>query len=347
MTAFNHLRLWWRMADKAWLILRLVFILAGAVLVANTEDNVTFIASTWVIMTILMQNTAPDVSAYRAAGLGSREWQLHRRISVAVVFVVAAIAMVCLQQWLGIVFLIAYFAYLMLCPPEMPAVGTDERLHSLVSSSPGRTSDGHFAPTVPGQLIYRPLVAFWVSVLILFVLAGLILWAVLAIWPGATAVVPVVGVLVAMTLPIGASLHMDSLRECVVMGYSRKKWGFQAGIASLAFVVPATVVAVVVTLSLAVPMLPVLVLALPPLTWAITFLCRGVWPYAVAFIAVSLAAVYFSFAIELGTWLPIVAAFLVFTGWFSVLPMLARKTNVQGESLYQWLGMDKRQNAYV
>lgn len=333
-------QLMWELVDKPRWAIRLVFF---AVLAAglSTGSNLQYL---YLFVLAGISLTAPAGDPFWVLGLTRRDYNLQRRVEIAVSAALLVVITVLTTDlhWGFIVGYLVIAGIVLVRNPRIPR-SDRSRKGDLLAGTSGRTDDGHFPVTIEGQLVMRPQVKGWAYIVSVAALVSLLYWIISALfnnhWASGYSFMPVIASVIVFI--VYEDTLATSLREYVAFGGTRKTW------AQLTMSINSVVPGLLVVLGVVVPGwnylsalgAAYLVLLLAIISLGLT--TRSSWTVTIPVVAVAAALeVYVAIGIAQGSFLlPVLAALGGYIVGALLLPSMARKTNIYSGGLARWFGM--------
>ena len=275
----------------------------------------------------------PDFQKYQLVGLGSRIWNEHRRLLVALFALAAAAGAVTVQLWWALP------VYAVAAVWGMYRSATPKRSGYTTSGTQPSSGFGWFPRTLTGQAIYRPQVKAWgaacLAQAIGFVLSrykeeipllgflGIFIWA----------------LSIAMLSAAFHSLRV-SLREYTVLGGSRAVWSRHTAVLGLIPVlVASTISAVLANDGELVADIVLLSATCAPVVVSLVFLGKKNWHLFALYLVLiaGMALLHTLVPVSAGAQLLLAVAF--YTVWALTLPSYIRRANAHRGGMSAWMGI--------
>lgn len=322
------MKLLWYLGDW-WLWTFFLFaLLVMPVMAEGTWSVLPVIASLGLVLSL-----QPDFQKYQLVGLGSRIWNEHRRILVALFALAAAVGALTVQLWWALP------VYAVATLWAMYRSATPKRSgYTTVGVQPS-SGFGWFPRTLAGQTIYRPQAKAWCGAC-LAQMIGLVLYQ----YEDAASVLEFLGIFiwVLTVVLLGAVLGSlrKSLREYTVMGGSRRDWALHTAVLGLIPVLAAISISAALTNdSELVTAIALLSATCAPVLVTLEFLGKKNW-YLFILYAVLIAGIV---VIYVQTPIPAIAKFFLAVAFYAVwaltLPSYIRRANVHGGGMSRWMGV--------
>lgn len=293
---------------------------------------------TWNVLPViaslgLVLSLKPDFQKYQLVGLGSRIWNEHRRILVALFALAAAAGALTVQLWWAVP------VYAVAALWAMYRSATPKRSGYTTAGIQPSSGFGWFPRTLAGQTIYRPQVKAWCGACMAQMI-GLVLHQ----YGDATSVLEFLGIFiwvltVVLLAAVTGSLR-KSLREYTVMGGSRTDWsqhtaalGLIPVLAAIGFSTGLTNNGELVTA------IALLSATCAPVLVTLEFLGRKNW-YLFVLYAVLIAGIVVVYVqTPISTLAKFFLAVAFYAVWALTLPSYIRRANVQGGGMSGWMGV--------
>lgn len=314
---------WWR-----WTFF-LFALLVMPVMAQGTWNGLPVIFSLSLILSL-----TPDFKKYQLVGLGSKIWNEHRRILVALCALAAAIGALTVQLWWALPIYAVAAAW------AMYRRATPKRVGYTTTGSQPSNGFGWFPRTLAGQAIYRPQVKAW-GAACLAPAIGLALYRY-------EDQIPVLGFLGSLcwaltAVALAAALHSlrVSLRGYTVLGGSRTVWARHTAVLGLIPVVVALTFSAVLGKDgelVAAVALPSATCA--PVVASLEFLGKKNW-HLFAFYAVLIAGMALlctQVAVPAVVQLFLAVAF--YAAWALTFPAYIRRANAHRGGMSAWMGIN-------
>lgn len=275
----------------------------------------------------------PDFQKYQLVGLGSRIWNEHRRLLVALFALAAAAGAVTVQLWWALP------VYAVAAVWGMYRSATPKRSGYTTSGTQPSSGFGWFPRTLTGQAIYRPQVKAWgaacLAQAIGFVLSrykeeipllgflGIFIWA----------------LSIAMLSAAFHSLRV-SLREYTVLGGSRAVWSRHTAVLGLIPVlVASTISAVLANDGELVADIVLLSATCAPVVVSLEFLGKKNWHLFALYLVLiaGMALLHTLVPVSAGAQLLLAVAF--YAVWALTLPSYIRRANAHHGGMSAWMGI--------
>lgn len=313
---------WWRWAFF------LFALLVIPVMAEGTWSALAVIASVALVLSL-----EPDFQKYQLVGLGSRIWNEHRRILVALFALAAAAGALAVQLWwaLPVYAVAAVWAIYRSATPKRSGYTTGG-----VQPSSGF---GWFPRNLAGQTIYRPQAKAWCGAC-LAQMIGFVLYQ----YEDAASVLEFLNifiwVLTVVLLSVVLSSLRKSLREYTVMGGSRRVWARHTAVLGLIPVLAAIIFSAGLTSdSELVTGIALLSATCAPVLVTLEFLGKKNW-YLFILYAVLIAGIV---VVYVQTPISTIAKFFLavafYAVWALILPSYIRRANVHGGGMSGWMGV--------
>ncbi len=313
---------WWRWAFF------LFALLVIPVMAEGTWSALAVIASVALVLSL-----EPDFQKYQLVGLGSRIWNEHRRILVALFALAAAAGALAVQLWwaLPVYAVAAVWAIYRSATPKRSGYTTGG-----VQPSSGF---GWFPRNLAGQTIYRPQAKAWCGAC-LAQMIGFVLYQ----YEDAASVLEFLNifiwVLTVVLLSVVLSSLRKSLREYTVMGGSRRVWARHTAVLGLIPVLAAIIFSAGLTSdSELVTGIALLSATCAPVLVTLEFLGKKTW-YLFILYAVLIAGIV---VVYVQTPISTIAKFFLavafYAVWALILPSYIRRANVHGGGMSGWMGV--------
>ena len=322
------MKLLWYLGDW-WLWAFFLFaLLVMPVMAEGTWSALPVIASVALVLSL-----KPDFQKYQLVGLGSKIWNRHRRILVALFGLAAAAGALTVQLWWALP------VYAVAAVWGMYRSATPKRSgYTTVGIQPS-SGFGWFPRTLAGQTIYRPQAKAWCGAC-LAQMIGLVLYQ----YEDAASVLEFLGIFVwVLTVVLLAAVLgslRKSLREYTVMGGSRRDWSRHTAALGLIPVLAAIIFSAGLTndgeLVTAIALLGA---TCAPVLVTLEFLgkknCYLFILYAI--LIAGIVVVYVQPPIS--TIAKFFLAVVFYAVWALTLPSYMRRANVHGGGMSGWLGV--------
>ena len=275
----------------------------------------------------------PDFQKYQLVGLGSRIWNEHRRLLVALFALAAAAGALTVQLWWALPIYAVAAALSMYRRPAPTRTGYT------TSGTQPSSGFGWFPRTLTGQAVYRPQVKAWgaacLAQAIGFVLSrykeeipllgflGIFIWA----------------LSIAMLSAAFHSLRV-SLREYTVLGGSRAVWSRHTAVLGLIPVlVPSTISAVLANDGELVADIVLLSATCAPVVVSLEFLGKKNWHLFALYLVLiaGMALLHTLLPVSAGAQLLLAVAF--YAVWALTLPSYIRRANAHHGGMSAWMGI--------
>ena len=293
---------------------------------------------TWNVLPVifslsLILSLTPDFKKYQLVGLGSKIWNEHRRILVALCALAAAIGALTVQLWWALPIYAVAAALSMYRRPAPTRTGYT------TSGTQPSSGFGWFPRTLAGQAIYRPQVKAWG--------AACLAQAIGYVLNRYKEEVPLLGFLgifiwvltVVLLAAVLGSLR-KSLREYTVMGGSRRGWSRHTAALGLIPVLAAISFSAGLTNdSELVTAIVLLGATCAPVLVTLEFLGKKNW-YLFLLYAVLIAGIV---VVYVQTPIPTIAKFILamvfYAVWALTLPSYIRRANAHRGGMSAWMGI--------
>ena len=333
-------RLMWELVEKPkWALRLLLFAFLYTGMHLGTGMLYLYLI---VLGTISLMGPAGD--PFWILGLSKRDYNFQRRceVAVSVALLVGITALTTDVHWALIAGYLLIAALVLGKNLPIPQ-RNGSRMQELVSGTSGRTNDGRFPPTIEGQLVIRPQVKGWGFIICLNVLAVLIYWGIAAIggnsWLENFTVAP--AIFSVFIFIIFEDTLTTSLREYVRFGGTRETWArhttvINAAVPALLIVIGAVVPGWALVSAVGAIYLPLLIVIV-----ALGLTSRPSWMWTVPLVISGIALeVYVAFGIAHDNYIfPALAAIAGYFVGGLLIPIIARKANLQSAGFSHWLGM--------
>ena len=313
---------WWRWAFF------LFALLVIPVMAEGTWSALAVIASVALVLSL-----EPDFQKYQLVGLGSRIWNEHRRILVALFALAAAIGALTVQLWWALP------VYAVAAVWVMYRSATPKRSGYTTTGTQPSSGFGWFPRTLAGQAIYHPQAKAWCGAC-LAQMIGLVLHQ----YRDAASVLEFLGtfiwVLTFLLLAAVSGSLRKSLREYTVMGGSRRNWARHTAVLGLIPVFAAISISAALTNdSELVTAIALLSATCAPVLVTLEFLGKKNWHLFILY-AVLIAGIVVIYA---QTPISVIAKFFLAVAFYAVwaltLPSYIRRANVHGGGMSRWMGV--------
>ena len=322
------MKLLWYLGDW-WLWAFFLF----ALLVMPVMAEGTWSALPVIVSLALVLSLKPDFQKYQLVGLGSRIWNEHRRILVALFALAAAAGALTVQLWwaLPVYAFAAVWAMYRSATPKRSGYTT-------VGVRPS-SGFGWFPRTLTGQTIYRPQAKAWCGACLVQMI-GLVL----SQYVDAASVLEFLGifiwVLTVVLLAVVLGSLRKSLREYTVMGGSRRGWSRHTAALGLIPVLAAISFSAGLTNdSELVTAIVLLGATCAPVLVTLEFLGKKNW-YLFLLYAVLIAGIV---VVYVQTPIPTIAKFILavvfYAVWALTLPSYIRRANAHRGGMSAWMGI--------
>lgn len=274
----------------------------------------------------------PDFQKYQLVGLGSRIWNEHRRILIALFTIGAAVGALTVQLWWALP------VYAVAAVRAMYRSATPKRSGYTTTGTQPSSGFGWFPRTLAGQAIYHPQAKAWCGAC-LAQMIGLVLHQ----YRDAASVLEFLGtfiwVLTVLLLAAVSGSLRKSLREYTVMGGSRRNWARHTAVLGLIPVFAAISISAALTNdSELVTAIALLSATCAPVLVTLEFLGKKNWHLFILY-AVLIAGIVVIYA---QTPISVIAKFFLAVAFYAVwaltLPSYIRRANVHGGGISGWLG---------
>ncbi|WP_408934726.1 beta-carotene 15,15'-monooxygenase [Corynebacterium marquesiae] len=322
------MKLLWYLGDW-WLWAFFLFaLLVMPVMAEGTWSALPVIASLALVLV-----PKPDFQKYQLVGLGSRIWNEHRRLLVALFALAAAAGAVTVQLWWALP------VYAVAAVWGMYRSATPKRSGYTTTGTQPSSGFGWFPRTLTGQAVYRPQVKAWgaacLAQAIGFVLSrykeeipllgflGIFIWA----------------LSIAMLSAAFHSLRV-SLREYTVLGGSRAVWSRHTAVLGLIPVlVASTISAVLANDGELVADIVLLSATCAPVVVSLEFLGKKNWHLFALYLVLiaGMALLHTLVPVSAGAQLLLAVAF--YAVWALTLPSYIRRANAHHGGMSAWMGI--------
>ncbi len=322
------MKLLWYLGDW-WLWTFFLFaLLVMPVMAEGTWSALPVIASLGLVLSL-----KPDFQKYQLVGLGSRIWNEHRRILVALFALAAAIGALTVQLWWALP------VYAVAAVWVMYRSATPKRSGYTTTGTQPSSGFGWFPRNLAGQTIYRPQAKAWCGAC-LAQMIGFVLYQ----YEDAASVLEFLNifiwVLTVVLLSVVLSSLRKSLREYTVMGGSRRVWARHTAVLGLIPVLAAIIFSAGLTSdSELVTGIALLSATCAPVLVTLEFLGKKNW-YLFILYAVLIAGIV---VVYVQTPISTIAKFFLavafYAVWALILPSYIRRANVHGGGMSGWMGV--------
>ena len=281
----------------------------------------------------LIATQSPDFKKYQAIGLGSKIWNGHRRILVALCTLAAVLGALTVQKWWA---LLVYAASAL---RTMYRGATPQRSGYTTTGIKSSSGFGWFPRTLAGQAIYRPQAKAWCGACLaqmiglflrrykeeipLFGFLGIFIWA----------------LSIAMLAAAFHSLRA-SLREYTVLGGSRAVWSRHTAVLGLVPVLVASTFSTVLAndgeLVAAIVLLSV---TCAPVVVSLELLGKKNWYLFVIYAVLITGIVVVCVQVPGSASVKVILGAAFYAVWALTLPGYIRRTNAYGGGMSGWMGI--------
>ena len=281
----------------------------------------------------LIATQSPDFKKYQAIGLGSKIWNGHRRILVALCTLAAVLGALTVQKWWA---LLVYAASAL---RTMYRGATPQRSGYTTTGIKSSSGFGWFPRTLAGQAIYRPQAKAWCGACLaqmiglflrrykeeipLFGFLGIFIWALsIAI--------------------LAAALHSlrVSLREYTVLGGSRAVWSRHTAVLGLIPVLVATTSsAVLANDGELVADIVLLSATCAPVVVSLEFLGKKNWHLFALYLVLIAGMALLRTLVQVSAIAQLFLAVAFYTVWALMLPAYIRRANAHRGGMSAWMGI--------
>lgn len=309
-----------------------IFLIALLVMPLMAEEDKFILAL--IASLSLIATQSPDFKKYQAIGLGSKIWNGHRRILVALWTLAAVLGALTVQKWWAIP------VYVAAAVGTVYRGATPQRSGLTATGTESSSGFGWFPRTLAGQAIYRPQVKAWG--------AACLAQAIGFVLSRYKEEIPLLGFLgifiwtlsIAMLAAAFHSLRV-SLREYTVLGGSRAVWSRHTAVLGLVPVLVATTFsAVLANDGELVADIVLLSTTCAPVVVSLEFLGKKNW---------HLFALYLVLVVGMGLLCTLVRAAAVaqlflavafYAVWALTLPAYIRRANAHRGGMSAWMGIN-------
>lgn len=313
---------WWRWAFF------LFALLVMPVMADGTWSALPVIASL-----ALMLSLEPNFQKYQLVGLGSKIWNEHRRILVALFALAAAAGALTVQLWwaLPVYAVAAVWAMYRSATPRRSGYTT-------VGMQPS-SGFGWFPRTLAGQAIYRPQVKAWGAACLAQAIGF-----VLTRYQEEIPLLGFLGIFIwALSIAIlAAALHSlrVSLREYTVLGGSRAVWSRHTAVLGLVPVlIASTFSAVPANDGELIATIVLLSATCAPVAVSVEFLGKKNWHLFIFYAVFIVGIVAVCVQIPGSASVKIILGAVFYAVWALTLPGYIRRTNAYGGGMSGWMGL--------
>ncbi|NYI56537.1 beta-carotene 15,15'-monooxygenase [Corynebacterium tuberculostearicum] len=322
------MKLLWYLGDW-WLWTFFLFaLLVMPVMAEGTWSALPVIASLGLVLSL-----KPDFQKYQLVGLGSRIWNEHRRILVALFALAAAIGALTVQLWWALPIYAVAAAWAMYRKVVPQRTG-----YTTTGTQPS-SGFGWFPRTLAGQAIYHPQAKAWCGAC-LAQMIGLVLHQ----YRDAASVLEFLGtfiwVLTFLLLAAVSGSLRKSLREYTVMGGSRRNWARHTAVLGLIPVFAAISISAALTNdSELVTAIALLSATCAPVLVTLEFLGKKNWHLFILYAALIVGTVVVSVQAPVSAIANLFLAVAFYAVWALALPTYIRRANIHGGGISGWLGV--------
>lgn len=322
------MKLLWYLGDW-WLWTFFLFaLLVMPVMAEGTWSALPVIASLGLVLSL-----QPDFQKYQLVGLGSKIWNEHRRILVALFALAAAIGALTVQLWWALPIYAVAAAW------AMYRKAAPQRTGYTTTGAQPSSDFGWFPRTLAGQAIYRPQVKAWG--------AACLAQAIGYVLNRYKEEVPLLGFLGIFIWALSfamfaAALHSlrVSLREYTVLGGSRAVWSRHTAVLGLIPVlVASTFSAVLANDGELVADIVLLSATCAPVVVSVEFLGKKNWHLVALYLVLvaGMALLHTLVPVSAGAQLLLAVAF--YAVWALTLPSYIRRANAYRGGMSAWMGI--------
>lgn len=322
------MKLLWYLGDW-WLWAFFLFaLLVMPVMAEGTWSALPVIASLGLVLSL-----KPDFQKYQLVGLGSRIWNEHRRILVALFALVAAAGALTVQLWWALP------VYAVAAVWAMYRSATPKRSGYTTGGIQPPSGFGWFPRNLAGQAIYRPQAKAWCGAC-LAQMIGLVL----SQYEDAASVLDFLGIFlwvltVVLLAAVLGSLR-KSLREYTVMGGSRRDWARHTAVLGLIPVLAAISISAALTNDgEIVTAIALLSATCAPVLVTLEFLGKKNWYLFILYTVLIAGIVVIYVQTPISTIATFFLAVAFYAVWALTLPSYIRRANVHGGGMSRWMGV--------
>ena len=309
-----------------------IFLIALLVMPLMAEEDkfiLAFIASLSLITT-----QSPDFKKYQAIGLGSKIWNGHRRILVALWTLAAVLGALTVQKWWAIPVYVAVAVW------TVYRGSTPRRSGFTATGTESLSGFGLFPGTLAGQAIYRPQVKAWG--------AACLAQAIGFVLSRYKEDIPLLGFLgifiwtlsIVMLFAAFHSLRV-SLRDYTVLGGSRAVWSRHTAVLGLTPVLVATTSsAVLANDGELVADIVLLSATCAPIVVSLEFLGKKNWHLFALYLVLIAGMALLRTLVPVSAVAQLFLAVAFYTVWALMLPAYIRRANAHRGGMSAWMGID-------
>lgn len=322
------MKLLWYLGDW-WLWAFFLFaLLVMPVMAEGTWSALPVIASLGLVLSL-----KPDFQKYQLVGLGSRIWNEHRRILIALFALAAAAGALTVQLWWALP------VYAVAAVWAMNRSATPKRSGYTTGGIQPPSGFGWFPRNLAGQAIYRPQAKAWCGAC-LAQMVGLVLYQ----YEDAASVLEFLGiflwVLTVLLLAAVLGSLRKSLREYTVMGGSRRDWSRHTAVLGLIPVLAAISISAALTNDgEIVTAIALLSATCAPVLVTLEFLGKKNWYLFILYTVLIAGIVVIYVQTPISTIATFFLAVAFYAVWALTLPSYIRRANVHGGGMSRWMGV--------
>ena len=275
----------------------------------------------------------PDFQKYQLVGLGSRIWNEHRRILVALFTIGAAVGALTVQLWWALP------VYAVAAVRAMYRSATPKRSGYTTTGTQPSSGFGWFPRTLAGQAIYHPQAKAWCGAC-LAQMIGLVLHQ----YRDAASVLEFLGtfiwVLTFLLLAAVSGSLRKSLREYTVMGGSRRDWsrhtaalGLIPVLAAISFTAGLTKDSELVTA------IALLGATCAPVLVTLEFLGKKNWHLVALYLVLVAGMALLHTLVPVSAGAQLLLAVVFYAVWALTLPTYIRRANAHRGGMSTWMGI--------
>ncbi|WP_049359231.1 hypothetical protein [Corynebacterium aurimucosum] len=275
----------------------------------------------------------PDFQKYQLVGLGSRIWNEHRRLLVALFALAAAAGAVTVQLWWALP------VYAVAAVWGMYRSATPKRFGYTTTGTQPSSGFGWFPRTLAGQTIYRRQVKAWG--------AACLAQAIGFVLSRYNEEIPLLGFLgifiwtlsIAMLAAAFHSLRV-SLREYTVLGGSRAVWSRHTAVLGLIPVLVASPFsAVLANDGELVADIVLLSATCAPVVVSLEFLGKKNWHLFALYLVLVAGMAFLHSLVSVSTGAQLLLAVAFYAVWALTLPSYIRRANAHHGGMSAWMGI--------
>lgn len=275
----------------------------------------------------------PDFQKYQLVGLGSRIWNEHRRLLVALFALAAAAGAVTVQLWWALP------VYAVAAVWGMYRSATPKRSGYTTSGTQPSSGFGWFPRTLTGQAIYRPQVKAWGAACLAQAIGF-----VLSRYKGEIPLLGFLGIFIwALSIAmLSAAFHSlrVSLREYTVLGGSRAVWSRHTAVLGLIPVlVASTISAVLANDGELVADIVLLSATCAPVVVSLEFLGKKNWHLFALYLVLIAGMALLHTLVPVSAGAQLLLAVVFYAVWALTLPSYIRRANAHRGGMSAWMGI--------